>query len=318
MIRSKPTSRFGWMKAGGWVLTAGFLFAQPAVAHVPYLEDTDYSPEAPFEIPEPLEKSRAFYSWLETGDDIDVFTFQVNEPVRLFAQAIVPVCQGYEELLPWFAVVGPDLPLPDVPLPFDLPPGYGAWVVQNEEPWTPRETFFEPFGDKWYFDGPVFDEVVSTQGTWYLYYWNPYGIAGDYSAIVGAAEIWDPSDILRAIVYTPMMRAGEELHIECLVCPFVDERVLNDSDGDGVPDPCDEKRCFIATAAFGTELSGKIETLRSFRDRYLLTNRPGRSLVAFYNEHSPAIAEVVRSEGWLRTAVRILLMPLIGFASLLV
>jgi hypothetical protein len=318
MIRSNPTSRLGWMKAGAWVLTAGFLLAQPAVAHVPYLEDRDYSPEAPFEIPEPMEKSRAFYSWLETGEDIDVFAFQVNEPVRLFAQAIVPVCQGYEELLPWFAVVGPDLPLPDVPLPFDPPPGYGARVVENEEPWTPRETFFEPFGDKWYFDGPVFDGVLSTPGTWYLYYWNPYGIAGDYAAIVGAAEIWDPSDILRAIVYTPMIRAGEELHIECLGCPFLDERVLKDSDGDGVPDPCDEKRCFIATAAFGTELSGKIETLRSFRDRYLLNNGPGRAFVAFYNEHSPAIADVIRSEGWLRTAVRILLMPLIGLASLTV
>jgi len=318
MIRSNTARTAASMKAFGWLLIAGSLIVQPAIAHVPYLEDVDYSTEAPFEIPEPLVKSRALYSWLETGNDIDVFSFQVTEPIRLFAQAIVPVCQGYEELLPWFAVVGPGLPEPDVPLPFELPAGYGAWVVQNEEPWTPRDTFFEPFGDKWYFDGPVFDEVVSTPGTWYLYYWSPYGIGGDYAAIVGTAEVWDLSDILRAVLYTPVIRAGGELHIECMGCPFVDERVLNDSDGDGIPDPCDEMKCFIATAAFGTETAGKIDTLRSFRDRYLLTNGPGRSFVEFYYEKSPPMAEIVRSRGWLRAAVRILLLPLIGLASLLV
>lgn len=317
MSRSKIESIVGWAKFWTWLLVAGFLAVQPAAAHVPYLEEEDYSPEAPLEIPEPLEKSRAFYSWLETGEDVDVYSFQITEPTRLFAQAIVPVCQGYEELLPWFAVAGPGLPLPDVALPFELPPGYGAWVVPNEEPWTPRETFYEPFGDKWYFDGPVFDEVVSTPGTWYLYYWNPHGIGGDYAAIVGPAEIWDIFDILRAVVYTPMIRRGEELHIECLGCPGLDERVLQDSDGDGIPDPCDEKKCFIATAAFESDMAGKVDTLRSFRDRYLLTNGPGRSFVAFYYENSPPLADFLRSRGWLRDAVRILLMPMIGLAALL-
>jgi hypothetical protein len=216
------------------------------------------------------------------------------------------------------AVVGPGLPVPDIDLPFELPAGYGAWVVQNEEPWTPRETSFEPFGDKWYFDGPVLDKVVSTPGIWYLYYWSPYDVAGDYVAVVGPYEIWAPSDILRAIIYTPMIRKGEELHIECLGCPFLDERVLEDIDGDGVPDPCDEKKCFLATAAFGTETAGKIDTLRAFRDDYLLSNGPGRSFVEFYYENSPPIADIIRSEGWLRALVRILLLPLIGLAYLLV
>jgi len=316
MSRFNRAFTCGWTKTSCVSILIGLLAVQSAFAHVPYLEETDTSPETPFEIPQPLDKSRAFYSWFEAGDDIDVFVFQVTGPMRVFAQAIVPVCQGYEELLPWFAVVGPGLPVPDVPLPFELPAGYGAWVVQNEEPWTPRPVFFEPFGDKWYFDGPVFDEVVSAPGTWYLYYWSPYDVGGDYVAVVGPEEIWDPSDILRAIIYTPMIRKGEELHIECLGCPFLDERVLEDSDGDGVPDPCDEEACFVATAAFGTEVAGKIDVLRAFRDSRLLTNVPGRKLVNLYYEKSPPIAAVIRSQGWLRAAVRILLYPLIGFAFL--
>jgi hypothetical protein len=288
MNRRNRANRGGWMMASCVAVFTGLLAVPSAFAHVPYLEAVDTSPENPFEIPQPLDKSRAFYSWFETGDDIDVFVFQVTEPMRVFAQAIVPVCQGYEELLPWFAVVGPGLPEPEVPLPFDLPAGYGAWVVKNEEPWTPRPAFFEPFGDKWYFDGPVFDEVVSTPGTWYLYYWSPYEVGGDYVAVVGPEEIWALSDILRAIIYTPMIRKGEELHIECLGCPFVDERVLED----------------------------KIDVLRAFRDNRLLTNGPGSAFVDFYYEKSPPIAAAIRSQGWLRRAVRILVYPLIGFASL--
>ncbi len=310
---ASPKARF---KTAGWLCIAACLVVQPALAHVPYLEEEDYSAEAPFEIPRPLEKSRAFYSWFETSGDVDVFTFQITEPTQLFAQAIVPVCQGHERVLPWFAVVGPGLPPPDVALPFDLPPGYGATVTRNEEPWTPRETFYEPFGDKWYFDGPIFEETVVTPGTWYLYFWNPEGVAGDYVAVVGPLEIWGPMDILRALIYTPMIRKGEELHIECLVCGFVDERVLEDSDGDGILDPCDEKQCFIATAAFGTEMTGKIDTLRSFRDDHLLTTGPGRFLVSFYYEQSPSVAAVIRSHGWLRAFVRILLLPLVGLVSL--
>jgi Putative metal-binding motif len=369
-----------WIKAALLVLLTGLPAPRAVFAHVPYLEERDYSAEAPFLIPEPLEKSRAFYSWLETGTDIDVYAFQVTGPTRVYAQALVPVCQGYEELLPWFALVGPGLPTPGLPLPFELPAGHGALIVQNGQPWTPREVFYEPFGDKWYFDGPTFDEVVSTPGTWYLYYWNPHGIGGDYVAVVGPEEIWGLADILRALVYTPMIRRGEELHTDCLVCPFVDDRVLKDGDGDGagdlcdncpnVPNPdqfdgdgdqhgaacdCDDSNpsihpgmteiqgdgidsncrpqgcpggpvdpgsscddCFIATAAFGTEMAGKIDVLRSFRDRYLLTNDAGHSLVGLYYRYSPPIAAWIRAEPWLRTAARVLLLPVIGSVSLLV
>jgi len=361
-----------------WVLLAVWIGPAKTSAHVPYLEDIDYPAETPFPVPQPIEKSRAFYGWFDSGSDIDAFAFAIPGPVRLFAQALVPVCQGYEDLLPWFAVVGPGLPQPQAQLPIDLPPGYGAVVVQNAEPWTPRKTFYEPFGDKWYFDGPVFDEIVSTPGLWYLYYWNPYGKSGDYVAVMGSKEIWDVEDILRALIYTPMIRKGQELHGECRVCPFVDNRVLEDGDQDGVGDVCDNcpdatnpdqfdgdrdghgagcdcddretgihpgqldvpgdgidsncfprgcpggavetgspcDDCFIATAAFGTEMAGKIHVLRTFRDRYLITNGPGRAFVDFYYRHSPSVAAWIRSSGALRTATRLVLYPLVGLAFL--
>ena len=362
-----------WDK-GVIILYAGIclFFSTPGIAHVPYLEEVDYSIENPFLLPEPLGKSRAFYSWIETGEDIDVYAFEVTEPVQIYAQVLVPVCHGYEAFLPWFAVVGPDLPIPEQALPFELPAGYGALVMENEKPWTPREVFYEPFGDKWYFRGPTFDQEAFTTGTWYLYYWNPYGTSGDYVAVIGPEEIWWLSDIMRALIYTPMIRKGDELHVECLVCPLLDNRVLGDQDEDGIGDLCDNcpeqsnpdqndgdgdlrgeacdcddtdpaihpgkleiigdgldsncrpegcpggsvftgsecDNCFIASAAFGTETAGKIDLLRAFRDRYLLTNRPGQRFVDIYYLYSPPLAEFISSHGLMRTSIRILLYPL--------
>jgi len=69
--------------------------------------------------------------------------------------------------------------------------------------------------------------------------------------------------------------------------------------------------CFIATAAYGSYLHPKVAKLRSFRDRRLLTNAPGRLFVSLYYRLSPPLARVIGEHEWLRGAVRGLLVPLI-------
>lgn len=184
-------------------------------AHVPYFEYGDFSESNPFVVRKGIEQSIAVYGWFKTGDDLDVYQFEVVDSVRVFVQSLVPVCPGYDNLLPWFAVVGPDLPDPEVELPFELPPGYGAIVVPNLEPGEPRETFYEPFGGKWYYDGPSFDDYVFTSGTWYVYFWDPWGTGGDYVGVIGYEEQWERSDIIRGLFYTPLIRRDKELHVEC-------------------------------------------------------------------------------------------------------
>jgi len=67
-----------------WVLLAVWIGPAKTSAHVPYLEDIDYPAETPFPVPQPIEKSRAFYGWFDSGSDIDAFAFEITGPGRAF------------------------------------------------------------------------------------------------------------------------------------------------------------------------------------------------------------------------------------------
>ena len=83
--------------------------------------------------------------------------------------------------------------------------------------------------------------------------------------------------------------------------------IVNNANGTGMqtwvwvvePSPC-----FIATAAYGTALHEDIDVLRDFRDEYLMHNPAGRAFVKIYYNMSPPIADVIRDNAGLRTAVR--------------
>ena len=62
--------------------------------------------------------------------------------------------------------------------------------------------------------------------------------------------------------------------------------------------------CFIATAAYGTALHEDIDVLRDFRDDYLMPNPAGRAFVKIYYAVSPPLADAIRDNEGLRTAVR--------------
>ncbi|MBT0663230.1 hypothetical protein KI809_02860 [Geobacter pelophilus] len=69
--------------------------------------------------------------------------------------------------------------------------------------------------------------------------------------------------------------------------------------------------CFIATAAYGSYMHPKVMVLRDFRDRWLLTNLPGKWLVSLYYRVSPPLAAVISRHQWLAKGCRALLAPLV-------
>jgi len=87
-----------------------------------------------------------------------------------------------------------------------------------------------------------------------------------------------------------------------------------DIDGDGitVSSGGGGGGCFIATAAYGSPMAPQIKVLRKIRDRFLLTNSPGKALVNFYYAFSPAAADFIAGHAGLRAMVRVGLFPLVG------
>ncbi|HEY3490950.1 MAG TPA: CFI-box-CTERM domain-containing protein [Candidatus Deferrimicrobiaceae bacterium] len=76
--------------------------------------------------------------------------------------------------------------------------------------------------------------------------------------------------------------------------------------------------CFVATAAYGSAMAPEVDSLRRFRDGFLMTNPIGRSLVALYYKASPPLADFIAPRPALRAMARFMLAPaglLAGFCA---
>lgn len=91
-----------------------------------------------------------------------------------------------------------------------------------------------------------------------------------------------------------------------------DSNAANNTAEDSTRVNCD---CAIATAAHGSPLAADVETLRVFRDRYLMTNAAGRAFVKWYYRSSPPVADFIRRHDWARAATQVALAPMTAFAK---
>ncbi|MEA1929374.1 MAG: CFI-box-CTERM domain-containing protein [Patescibacteria group bacterium] len=71
--------------------------------------------------------------------------------------------------------------------------------------------------------------------------------------------------------------------------------------------------CFIATAAYGSELAPEVKWLRQFRDQRLLPSFWGRAFVGVYYRASPPLSKLIIRWPLLRRIVRGLLNKMISF-----
>jgi hypothetical protein len=77
----------------------------------------------------------------------------------------------------------------------------------------------------------------------------------------------------------------------------------------------DDKHCFIATAAFGSDMAPEVQSLREFRNQFLLPFPWGRQAVKFYYKYSPKFASMISRNENIRAIVRGTLWPILYFAK---
>ncbi|MGZ3802121.1 MAG: CFI-box-CTERM domain-containing protein [Bdellovibrio sp.] len=78
----------------------------------------------------------------------------------------------------------------------------------------------------------------------------------------------------------------------------------------------DDKKCFIATAAFGSDMAPEVQSFRAFRNKFLLPFPWGRAFVKFYYKHSPFYANLIAQNETAKAIVRGALWPLLYFARM--
>lgn len=79
-------------------------------------------------------------------------------------------------------------------------------------------------------------------------------------------------------------------------------------------------QCIIATVSYGSELADEVQLLRGFRDHAVLSTKAGRNFMkafdSWYYSFSPAVAESISQNEFLKGITRALLYPLIGILRL--
>ena len=83
---------------------------------------------------------------------------------------------------------------------------------------------------------------------------------------------------------------------------------------DDVWEDVNKSPCFIATAAYGSPLHPYVQILREFKDKYLISNKLGRSLVSFYYKYSPFVTNLIAKHKVLKVIAQMNLFPFVVFS----
>ncbi len=175
-------------------LAATVAVTSPALAHRPTFSGGHTGPQSAYVI-EDVTHSMVLYQ--EIGCPAAQLWLRFDRPsadVPLFVQLGVPVIPRLADYRPVVAVLAPGLPAAPVGLPFAVPDGLGAVVLEANA--TPGE-FHEPFtGTRSWI---LREETLSLAlpGTGYVVAWHPEDLPGKLWVAVGTKERFGLLDLFR-------------------------------------------------------------------------------------------------------------------------
>ena len=180
----------GLMFVLGLIYTVfGLLGPNVAHAHKPSYANDHSSMETAFEVIDP-EISIVLYAEMTCTQDTLWLHMDTAGLDQVWLELGVPVLDRLEDYRPSLAIVAEGFP--DADVPFDLPDGMGAVVIETDDVQTPID-FSEPFTqtDSWILFRDWFD--VPPDSDVYLVAYNPAAFTGKLWVAVGLIE--DFSDV---------------------------------------------------------------------------------------------------------------------------
>ena len=150
--------------------------------------------------------SQVVYRSLPAGPNQVWTTLNAHAKFKLYVQIGVPVIERLKNFRPNLAVIGPGLPKYD--LPFRIPSGYGATVIDTNSV-EPR-FFHEPFTgtDSWILESKTIE--LPQSGTFYVVAFDPKQSGGKLWIAAGQKEKFGLADLLNMGRTIKLVRAFHE------------------------------------------------------------------------------------------------------------
>jgi PGF-CTERM protein len=177
-----------WMgKYFAWslLLIIAFSIFMPVMAHQPFFEDKEFSADSPKYIKDP-SISTAVYATLETPTNVDYFTFNGSKGEIIFLSITIPQIEGQENFAPTMALLGPGLPLANLPDRIRKPQNYGALILP---PPANATAFFEPFSRTSYWTRQEQNVTLPENSSYLVAVWDDKGEVGRYVFVIGNKEV---------------------------------------------------------------------------------------------------------------------------------
>ncbi len=224
------------LRKTGMMLVIALVWVGIALAHNPRVERTDWSDfENPYVI-EDGDVSFAFFGYLDSAEDIDVFQIIFeDETPTLHIDDFVPVCGAhYADFYLDYVVLADDYATAsdyeDLELPFELPEDAGILFASErpeyDENTDERPYLYEHHTRRDYYESPEYDIELPAAGQYWLVLYNADGLAGDYLLATGILEQFfaplptEPEDVATNT-------RGLWLHRDCAKSPDDPTAIIN-------------------------------------------------------------------------------------------
>lgn len=158
------------------------IFAALCFGHRPYEERDDITLDNIWVIKRP-DISTAIYATLESKNDIDYYSFELEDNDSLYLSMVIPVIEGQEGFAPTMVLLGPDISISELDKPTDVLNGN---LLEPGD--TFKREFFEPFSRTNYWIWQEKDLTIKNGGEYHVVVFDKEKRPGRYVFTIGRKE----------------------------------------------------------------------------------------------------------------------------------